>query len=52
MWIQLIEQMKAKLDKINAGESSIEDEFAEGILFEDGKYGLKYESKKMRRDRA
>lgn len=45
MWNQLIVAMKEKLKKIDEGSSAVETEFKDGILFENGKYGLNYKGK-------
>ena len=42
IWDQLTDATEEKKNKIEAGVSTVEKEFKEGILFEDGKYGLKY----------
>lgn len=42
IWSSLTESIQEKMQKIETGESTVEDEFKDGILFEDGKYGLKY----------
>ena len=42
IWRGLVTAIEEKLQRIDAGESTVEQEFKEGILFEDGKYGLKY----------
>lgn len=41
IWSQLTELIREKKQKIEAGESTVEAEFKEGIFFEDGKYGVK-----------
>ena len=45
IWSELISQMREKLSRIEAGESDVEHEFKDGILFEDGKYGLRCRGK-------
>lgn len=39
-----------EIEKIENGESTVEKEFGEGIPFEDGKYGLKYQGKMIKRE--
>ena len=48
IWRELTEIIQEKLQRINAGESNTEEEFKEGILFEDGRYGLKYKESWIR----
>lgn len=43
IWSKLVHQIREKLEKVDNGDSTIEDEFKDGILFEDGQWGLKYE---------
>lgn len=43
IWSKLVHQIREKLEKVDNGVSTIEEEFKEGILFEDGQWGLKYE---------
>lgn len=42
IWSDLAVSIQERLKRIDAGESTVEVEFKDGILFEDGKYGLKY----------
>lgn len=43
IWSSLVNQLQEKLARIDRGESTMEAEFKDGILFEDGQWGLKYE---------
>lgn len=45
IWSGLVEAIQERFQRINAGEPTVEEEFKAGILFEDGKYGLKYKEK-------
>lgn len=45
MWGGLAAAIEERLKRIDAGESTIEQEFTGDILFEDGNYGLKYRGK-------
>lgn len=42
IWGGLTSSIEEKIKRIEAGKSTMEKEFTGGILFEDGKYGLKY----------
>lgn len=45
MWRELAEAIEKKIQRIDTAESTVEEEFKANILFEDGKYGLKYKEK-------
>ena len=42
IWSSLTAQIQSKLQRIEAKESTVEEEFKDGILLENGAFGLKY----------
>lgn len=42
IWRAFIERLKEKIDAVNTGQQTIDEAFTEGILMENGEYGLKY----------
>lgn len=42
IWEEFIQIMQEKMERVNSGQTTVEEEFKDGIFFEEGRYGLKY----------
>lgn len=45
IWRVFVEHLKEKIEAVNTGQQTVDEAFTEGILLENGEYGLKYKEK-------